>query len=55
MRKDVPFIWNNDCEKIFCCLKVALIEAPLLTYYELSLSTKLEIDASDSVVTSMLS
>jgi hypothetical protein len=55
MRKDVPFMWNDDCEKIFCCLKVALTEAPLLTYYELSLPTKLEIDASDGVVAGVLS
>jgi hypothetical protein len=55
MRKDVPFMWNDDYKKTFCYLKVALTEAPLLTYYELSLPTKLETDASDSVVAGVLS
>jgi hypothetical protein len=54
-RKDVPFTWNDDCEKTFHRLKVALTEAPLLTHYDPSLPTKLETDASDGAVTSVLS
>jgi hypothetical protein len=48
-------MWNDDCEKMFHYLKVALTEALLLTYYDLSLPTKLETDASDSAVAGMLS
>jgi hypothetical protein len=54
-RKDIPFTWNDDCEKTFRHLKVALTEAPLLTHYNPSLPTKLEIDASDGAVAGVLS
>jgi hypothetical protein len=54
-RKDVPFMWNDNCEKTFHYLKVTLTEAPLLTHYELSLPIKLETDASNSMVASVLS
>jgi hypothetical protein len=54
-RKDVPFIWNDDCEKMFRHLKVALTEALLLTHYKPSLPIKLETDASNSAVAGVLS
>jgi hypothetical protein len=40
---------------MFRHLKVTLIEAPLLTYYKLSLPTKLETDASNGAVAGVLS
>jgi hypothetical protein len=48
-------MWNDNCEKTFCYLKVALTEALLLTHYELSLPIKLETDASNSAVAGVLS
>jgi hypothetical protein len=48
-------MWNDDCKKTFHYLKIALTEAPLLTYYDPSLSTKLETDASNGAVAGVLS
>jgi hypothetical protein len=48
-------MWNDDCEKTFRHLKVALTEAPLLNHYDPSLPIKLETDASDSAVAGVLS
>ncbi|XP_073273292.1 uncharacterized mitochondrial protein AtMg00860-like [Primulina huaijiensis] len=33
-RKDNPFLWNDECEKIFCKLKEMLTSAPVLALPE---------------------
>ena len=32
LRKDIPYIWNENCQKSFETLKEKLITAPILIY-----------------------
>lgn len=54
-RKDVPFIWTEECQHAFENLKERLTDAPILRHYHPGLETKLETDASDGVVAGVLS
>ena len=54
-KKDVPFIWTEDCRQAFENLKKRLTDAPILRHYHPDLETKLETDASDGVVAGILS
>ena len=45
-RKDVPFLWNADCEASFDHLKGRLTQAPVLAYPQFGRDFLLETDAS---------
>ena len=49
------FIWSPECEDIFGQLKTAFTSAPILRHFDPKLETILECDASDYVVSSILS
>jgi len=55
LRKDVPFVWDSSCEKVFRKLKDAFISAPILWYFDPDLQTIVETDASDYVTSGILS
>jgi hypothetical protein len=46
LRKDIPFIWNEACEKAFEFLKEKLITTPILIYPDFSKPFILHTDAS---------
>jgi hypothetical protein len=46
LRKDVPYIWNQDCQKGFEILKEKLTTAPILIYPDFSKPFILHTDAS---------
>jgi hypothetical protein len=48
-------IWNSTCQEAFNQLKMKLISAPILAYYEPELSTRVEIDTSNSMIAGILS
>src|SRR5258706_9551396 len=50
-----PFTWSPECEKVFNQLKNAFTTAPILRHFDPDLETILECDASDYVVSSILS
>jgi hypothetical protein len=54
-KKDVPFVWDQQCERAFRELKAGLVGAPLLRHFRPELPTKLETDASDGTVAAALS
>jgi hypothetical protein len=54
-RQNQPFIFNTLCEQAFKELKRRLVSAPLLCHFDSSLPTRLETDASNGVVASVLS
>lgn len=54
-RKDVIFSWSQDCWEAFEQMKVLLTTSPVLAYFQYGLETKLETDASDGVVSGVLS
>ena len=47
LKKDVPFIWTNECQSSFEHLKQTLVTAPMLSYPDLNKPFKLYSDASD--------
>ena len=53
-KKDVPFIWNNDCEKSFLELKEALLSAPVLKMPNFELPFFVWPDASQEAVGGIL-
>lgn len=46
LRKDISYIWNDDCQKAFEILKEKLTTAPILIYPDFSKSFTLHTDAS---------
>lgn len=55
IKKDVPFLWNDACEKSFNQLKEALITPPVLIYPNYAETFIITTDSSDTCVGSMLS
>ena len=47
-RKDVPFIWTEDCQKAFDTLRNNLVKPPILAYPNMSHSFIVTTDASDT-------
>jgi transposase InsO family protein len=54
-RKNVPFKFDEACQKAFRELKNRLLSAPILIHYRPNRATKLETDSSDGVVGAVLS
>jgi transposase InsO family protein len=54
-KSHTPFIFDNDCQNAFQELKERLVTAPILRHFQENLDTRLETDASDSVVAAVLS
>src|SRR6266536_431634 len=54
-RTGVKFIWTQACQDSFLKLKAMLTSAPILQHYSEDLETRIETDASDSVVAGVLS
>src|SRR5271155_771044 len=46
LRKDTPYIWNEDCQKAFNTLKEKLTTAPILIYPDFTKPFLLYTDAS---------
>ena len=46
LRKDIPYIWNEDCQKAFETLKEKLTTAPILIYPDFTKPFLLYTDAS---------
>jgi len=55
LRKNVPFVWDAACEKVFDSLKKAFTSAPILRHFDPELETLVETDASDYVTSGILS
>lgn len=55
LRKDVPFQWDSSCDEVFAWLKKAFTEASVSCHFNPELETILETDASNYVVSSVLS
>ena len=51
----IPFIWSLECEKVFNQLKTAFTSPPILHHFDPDLEIILECDASDYVVSGVLS
>lgn len=54
-KKDVKFIWNQDCEESFRKIKSAFQEGTMLAHFDPQRQTILETDASDYVTAAILS
>ncbi|KAI0992120.1 hypothetical protein K3495_g16066, partial [Podosphaera aphanis] len=54
-RKDSPFLWTSACQSAFDLLKTAFISEPILRHFDPLLETVLETDASDKVISAVLS
>ncbi|KAI0993535.1 Transposon Tf2-6 polyprotein, partial [Podosphaera aphanis] len=54
-RKDTKFQWSQACQSAFDKLKIAFTSEPILRHFDPSLSTVLETDASDKVISAVLS
>lgn len=54
-QKDVPFVWDETCEKAFLKLKEAFTSAPILRPFDWTKDVILETDASDYVSAGVLS
>ena len=54
-KKDVPFVWDDTCEKAFIKLKEAFTTAPILRPFDWTKDVILETDASDYVSAGVLS
>jgi hypothetical protein len=54
-RKDVAFKFTDECKAAFRQLQELLTIAPLLLYYDPTLPTQIETDASDGVIADVLS
>lgn len=50
MQKDVPFVFDEDCEEVFEILKKALITAPIVQPPDWNLPFEIMCDASDYAV-----
>ena len=50
MQKDVPFVFDEDCEEAFEILKKTLITAPIVQPIDWNLPFEIMCDASDYVV-----
>ena len=55
IKASVPFYFDKDYQGAFQELKKRLTEVLLLYYYDYSLETRVKTNASDSVVTGVLS
>ncbi len=55
MKKDVPFVWNQDCEQAFDALKKALVKAPILVRPDFKKPLCLDVDWSTKGVGAILS
>ncbi|KAJ5290754.1 gag/polymerase/env polyprotein [Penicillium angulare] len=53
--KGTPWSWTSDCQEAFDTLKAAMVDAPILRHYDVSLPTRIETDASDGVIGGVLS
>ena len=53
-RKDVPFMWTQDCTQAFESVKEQVTAAPILRHFEPKRQTILETDASDYVTRGIL-
>ena len=54
-REKAPFPWNDDCDRVFEELKNKFCTAPILKHFDPELETILETDASDYLVSGILS
>jgi hypothetical protein len=54
-KKDVPFVWNQDCQRAFDALKKALVEAPILVRPDFKKPFCLDVDWSTKGVGAILS
>jgi hypothetical protein len=54
-RKGMLYKWDEPCQEAFDRLKRAMLEAPILRYYDFELPTRVETDASNGVVARVLS
>lgn len=55
LRKGVPFVWSELCEKSFVFLKQCLVSAPILAYPDFTKTFYLTTDASNKCLGSILS
>ena len=53
--KNVPFVWNDECQTAFQTLKDSLISAPILGYPDMEIPFILDTDASGFGIGSVLS
>jgi transposase InsO family protein/predicted aspartyl protease len=54
-RKGTVFKWTEQCQEAFDLLKRAVLEAPILHFFDYDLPTMVEADASNGVVAGVLS
>ncbi len=54
-KKDVAFVWNQDCQRAFDALKKALVEAPILVRPDFEEPFCLDVDWSTKGVSAILS
>ncbi|KAM3518660.1 hypothetical protein MY4038_010031, partial [Beauveria bassiana] len=54
-KKDVPFVWNTECETAFTELKLAFTSAPILQHFDPDKPSTVECDSSDYVNAGCLS
>ncbi|VDI75828.1 Hypothetical predicted protein [Mytilus galloprovincialis] len=47
-RKDVPWIWSDECNMAFKRVKKRLTEAPILAYFDVNKEVVLQVDSSKS-------
>ena len=55
LKKEKEWNWNEDCQRVFDQLKESFCTAPILKHFDPTLETILETDASDYVVSGILS
>jgi hypothetical protein len=55
LRKNVPFEWDDNCDKAFNTLKTAFTTAPILTHYSPDQPVIIETDASDFAIAAIIS
>jgi hypothetical protein len=54
-KSNIPFVFDKACQRAFDELKRRLVSAPILCHYDYTLETRLETDASNKVITRVLS
>ena len=54
LQKDIPFVFDEDCEEAFEILKKALITAPIVQPPDRNLPFEIMCDASDYAVGAVL-